>query len=99
MYAQVIWDEARSAKRPETHERATHELVSAMREQPGFVGAMSLVDRDGGRVMMVVLWETAEQARRPLSERGPRRCTDSADAAPAVDKGPQSSIWQVTARI
>jgi hypothetical protein len=69
-----------------------------MREQPGFVGAMSLVDRDGGRVMMVVLWETAEQARRPLSECGPRLCTDSADAAPA-DNGPQISIWQVTARI
>ena len=58
MYAQVIRDEARSARRSETHERATHKLVSAMREQPGFVGAMSLVDRDGGRVMMVVLWET-----------------------------------------
>jgi hypothetical protein len=98
MYAQVIRDDARSAD-PATHERATHRLVSAMREQPGFVGAMDLVDRDGGRVMMVVLWETAEQARRPLSECAPRLCTDSADAAPAVDEGPQISIWQITARI
>ncbi len=37
---------------------------------PGFAGALNLVDRDSGDVMMIILWETGTQARRALSEYG-----------------------------
>jgi len=46
------------------------ELLSALREEPGFVGLFDLVDRRRGEEMVIVLWETAEQASRARGTAG-----------------------------
>jgi hypothetical protein len=43
------------------------ELLPALRTQPGFSGALSLLDRGTGRAVVLVFWETEEEARRVLS--------------------------------
>lgn len=42
------------------------ELVTALRGLPGFSGALSLIDRATARSLLVVLWETEEEASCPL---------------------------------
>jgi len=41
-----------------------------LRQEPGFAGALSLVDRQSGNAILIVLWTTADQAtgnRVPIS--------------------------------
>jgi hypothetical protein len=81
MYAQVI----RAAQ------VVGDELISALREEPGFVSMFDLVDRRAGETMVIVLWRTAEQASRAP---GPRL-----RAALAAIDSTATSFWEVTARI
>ena len=48
----------------------TDEMVPALAAEPGFAGALNLVDRDSGDAMMIVLWDSEPQARRALAEYG-----------------------------
>jgi hypothetical protein len=43
------------------------ELMPALREEPGFCGAVSLTDRARAETLLLLFWETEEQARRPLA--------------------------------
>ena len=70
MYAQLVQGGTTPDKRPEMDRIVTGELIPALHEEPGFGGALNLVDYETGEAMMVMLWETAEQARRPLGEYG-----------------------------
>jgi hypothetical protein len=42
------------------------ELIPALRIERGFSGALSLVDRETDITLLLVFWETEEEAARPL---------------------------------
>jgi hypothetical protein len=80
VYAQVVT----SALRPEV----PNDLVCALRQEPGFSGALSMIDRATGDALVVVFWETEEQAARPI-----------ADVLALSALGPCSStVWELDAR-
>jgi hypothetical protein len=98
MYAQVV----QATTRPEMLRTAdalvSQRLIPALREEPGFAGTLNLVDAETGNGLTIVLWETAEQARRPLHEHGPRLRRALGDIAAVLTKFPRHSIWEVNAR-
>ena len=65
MYAQVF--ELPGAEQSERLNRSIHgELVPALRTEGGFCGALSLVRRETGEMLLLVFWETESEAARPL---------------------------------
>jgi hypothetical protein len=42
------------------------DLLPALRGENGFSGALTLVRRDAGQMLLLVFWETETQAERPL---------------------------------
>jgi hypothetical protein len=67
MYAQLI-EMRPEPERLEILERLVrHELMPALREQPGFCGALCLTDREQANSLLVLLWETEDEAARPLA--------------------------------
>src|SRR6266566_6894706 len=67
---------------------------------PGFAGALSLVNLRTGEAIMIVLWQSAEQAQRPLGANG----TDVlaplwrvAGTSPGDHRS--ASFWEVTVRV
>ncbi len=98
MYAQVIQGGAAPAQR-EAMDAIVHEqLIPALEEEPGYCGAFNLVDRETGNAMMIVLWETEDQARRPLPEYG-RKFLEALASIAAISSGNRApiSIWDVNA--
>jgi hypothetical protein len=77
----------------------TDEMVPALEAEPGFSGALNLVDRESGDAMMVILWETEMQARRALAEYGGAFLKALANVA-AISTGTRRpiSVWEVNAR-
>jgi heme-degrading monooxygenase HmoA len=55
------------------------QIVSALRELDGFSGVLGLADRQSGRVVAVILWET-EEAMRASEEAANWLREDSAEA-------------------
>jgi hypothetical protein len=49
--------------RGEMHRFVSDVVFRALRDEPGFVGALNLVDPDSGDAVMIVLWHSAEHAR------------------------------------
>ena len=70
MYAQVIEGGTTPSNRDAMDRIVTDEMIPALNAEPGFAGAMNVVDRESGDAMMIVLWETEAQARRSLREYG-----------------------------
>ena len=69
MYAQLI-ETRLEPERLEVLERLVRsELVPALREQSGFCGALNLSDRGRAETLLVLLWETEEEAGGPLVAR------------------------------
>jgi hypothetical protein len=99
MYAQLIEGGTNPARRTDMDRIVTDEMVPALEAEPGFAGALNLVDRDSGDAMMIVLWETETQARRSLSEYGGAFLKALANVA-AISTGTRSpiSVWEVNAR-
>ena len=99
MYAQVIEGGTTRDRRPEMDRIVTDEMVPALHSEPGFAGALNLVDRASGDAMMIVLWETETQARRALAEYGEAFLKALASVA-AISTGTRRpiSVWQVNAR-
>jgi hypothetical protein len=88
MYAQVIETSIRP-DRLELLERLVRcELMPALREEPGFSGAMSLVDRDRAATLLVLLWETQADAACPRA---------SVTELPGVSLSP-TAVWEVNVR-
>jgi hypothetical protein len=98
MYAQLVQGGTTPEKRMQMDRIVTEELVPALNEEPGFAGALNLVDRDTGNAMMVILWDTAEQANRALSEYGQRFLKALANIA-SISTGNRvpMSVWEVNA--
>jgi len=99
MYAQLIQGGTTPERRSEMDRIVTGELVPALHEEPGFAGALNLVDRETGNALMLVLWETEAQARRALGEYGGAFLRALAGIA-AISTGNRSpmSVWEVNAR-
>ena len=83
MYAQLVQGGTTPDRRREMDRIVVDELIPALHEEPGFAGALNLVDRESGNAMMIVLWEAADQARRPLNDYGPRFLSALASIAPS----------------
>ena len=66
MYAQLIQGGTTPERRSEMDRIVTDDMVPALHEEPGFAGALNLVDRESGNALMIVLCEA--QARRALAE-------------------------------
>ena len=99
MHAQLIEGGTTPDRRTEMDTIVTAELLPALEQEPGYSGALNLVDRDSGNAMMVILWETEAQARRPLAEYGGAFLKALASIA-AISTGTRRpiSIWDVNAR-
>jgi hypothetical protein len=100
MYAQLVQGGTTPDKRGEMDRIVTDDLIPALQEEPGFAGALNLVDRESGNAMMIILWETAEQAERPLSDYGPQFLQALAKIT-AITTGNREpmSIWEVNAKV
>ena len=99
MYAQLIQGGTTPERRPEMDRIVTDDMVPALHEEPGFAGALNLVDRESGNALMIVLWETEAQARRALAEYGSAFLKALAGVT-AISPGNRSpmSVWEVNAR-
>jgi hypothetical protein len=99
MYAQVVHGGAAPENREQMDSVVTDELLPALEQEPGYAGAVNLVDRDTGHAMMIVLWETEDQARRPLPNYGQSflRALASIAAISSGNRAPMS-VWEVNAR-
>jgi hypothetical protein len=100
MYAQFVQGGAAPGRRAEMDQVVTDEMIPALRDEPGFGGALNLVDRQSGDALMIVLWETVEQAARPLSEYGSRFLQALAHVM-EISSGQRApiSVWEVNARV
>jgi hypothetical protein len=99
MYAQLIEGGTTPDRRKQMDRLVTDELLPALQAEPGFAGALNLVDRDSGQAMMIVLWDTEPQARRALADYGGAFLKALAGIA-AISTGTRRpiSVWQVNAR-
>jgi hypothetical protein len=99
MYAQLIEGGTTPERRAAMDRLVTDEMVPALEDEPGFAGALNLVDRDSGEAMMIVLWETEAQAGRALAEYGGAFLKALAGIA-AISTGTRRpiSVWRVNAR-
>ena len=100
MYAQVIEGGTTPERRDAMDRIVTDEMIPALEAEPGFAGAMNVVDRTSGNAMMIVLWNTEAQARRGLSQYGGAFLKALADVA-AISTGTRRpiSVWEVNARV
>jgi hypothetical protein len=99
MYAQVIEGGTTPQHRDAMDRIVTDEMLPALAAEPGYAGALNVVDRESGDAMMIVLWETEAQARRALPEYGSAFLKALAGIA-AISTGTRSpiSVWEVNAR-
>jgi hypothetical protein len=99
MYAQVIEGGTTPDRREAMDQIVTDEMIPALETEPGFAGALNVVDRDSGDAMMIVLWDTEAQARRELRQYGAAFLEALADVA-AISTGTRRpiSVWEVNAR-
>jgi hypothetical protein len=99
MYVQLIEGGTTPDRRPRMDRVVSDEMIPALQAEPGFAGALNLVDRDSGNAMMLVLWETEAQARRALAEYGAPFLKALASVA-AISTGTRRpiSVWELNAR-
>jgi hypothetical protein len=99
MYAQLIEGGTTPDRRDEMDSIVTDQMLPALAVEPGFCGALNLVDRESGQAMMIVLWETEAQARRALADYGGAFLKTLASIA-AISTGTRRpiSVWEVNAR-
>ncbi|HEX4626453.1 MAG TPA: hypothetical protein VH231_18565 [Solirubrobacteraceae bacterium] len=99
MYAQVIEGGTTPDHRTEMDAIVTDDLIPALESEPGYAGALNLVDRDSGQALMIVLWDEEAQARRPLPDYGSGFLKALAAIA-AISTGQRKpiGIWEVNAR-
>jgi hypothetical protein len=99
VYAQLIEGGTTPDRRAQMDRLVTDEMVPALQAEPGFAGALNIVDRDSGHAMMIVLWDTEAQARRALADYGSVFLKALANVA-AISTGTRRpiSVWEVNVR-
>jgi hypothetical protein len=97
MYAQIIESRLTSQRLDELEVLVRCELLPALRAESGFCGAVSLVERERGGVLLVLLWETEEDA---AGRRAAPAATLGAtlSALTEVLGSYSAAIWEVNAR-
>lgn len=100
MYAQIVEGGASPALRDEMDRVVREELIPALQEEPGFAGALNLVNRESGEAMMITLWQSEEQARLPPQDRG-LAFLKALAAIAAISSGQRRPIstWELNARV
>src|SRR3954452_7695333 len=99
MHAQVIEIRLEPAQLEVVERLIRGELVPALREQSGFCGALHLTAQERSEALLVVLWETEDDANRPHAFS-----TDGAEpvAASIIDllalRAGSVTLWEVDAR-
>ena len=97
MHAQLIESTTSADRVDELSEVIRRDLL--VRRQEGFSGALSLLDRETGTGLLVVLWETGEEAARPLVRCGaPLLAALAAVAEVSTGVLRLSTVWEVTVR-
>jgi hypothetical protein len=99
MYAQLVEGGTTPGRRAEMDRIVNEELVPALHAEPGFAGALNLVDRESGNALMIILWDSETQARRPLADYGNAFLKALANVT-AISTGTRRpiSVWDVNAR-
>jgi hypothetical protein len=99
LFAQLIQGGTTPDRRDEMARLVTESLIPALRDEPGYAGALNPVDRGSGNAMMVVFWETKEQAERPLDQYG-SAFVQALALITGISTGQRSpiSVWEVNAR-
>jgi hypothetical protein len=99
MFAQLVEGGASPELRAEMDRIVHEEMLPALQHEPGYAGALNLVDRQTGNAMMLTLWDTQEQAELPIRERGAAflRALGSIAAISSGQRRP-ISVWEVNAR-
>jgi hypothetical protein len=93
MYAQVLTKRATRDTCGDVDEAIRDRLLPELRVQEGFSGALHLVSRRDGEAMLLVFWETEEQATQAAS------LPEFVGLAPAGGgSSERASIWEVTQR-
>lgn len=101
MYAQLV------RRRTTPHERAgvpvrrivADEVIPALQDQPGFAGALSLVNARTGETIVIVLWNSAEHAQRPRGVNGTEVLAPLSPAGTSFGDRQSTSFWEVTVRV
>jgi hypothetical protein len=98
MWAQIIQGGASPEQRDEMDRLVQEELIPALEKEPGFVGALNLEDRENGHGMMIMVWETREQAAAPPPMWGDelRKAVTDIMEISTGERAP-AAIWEVNA--
>lgn len=98
MWAQVIQGGTTPEQRDEMDRLVREELIPALEKEPGFVGSLNLEDRENGHGMMIMVWETREQAAAPPPLWGDdfRKAVADIMAISTGERAP-AAIWEVNA--
>jgi hypothetical protein len=99
MYAQLI-PEPLTPERIEDRKRLVRDLlIHALEDEPGFAGALSLVNNESGEAITILLWENKEHANLPFSRRGTATQRAVAEISEPSTRAPLPSIWEVNAEV
>lgn len=63
MYARVTTFELNPGKIDEALEVSRADIVPVMKQQPGFKGVLTLVDREASKAISITLWETEDDLK------------------------------------
>jgi hypothetical protein len=100
VYAQLVRSRTTHRKRAEMHRIVAGELIPALRDEPGFAGAFSLVNARTAEAIMIVLWQSDEQAQRPPGENGTSVLAPLLRIAGTSPRDHRpTSVWEVTVRV
>ena len=100
MYAQLVEGGTTPELREQMDRIVREEMVPALQLEAGFAGTLNLVDRETGKALMLMLWETREDAELPLRERG-SAFLQALGSVMAISTGARApiSFWEVNAAL
>ena len=100
MYAQLVRSRTTHQKGTEIHRVVIDEVIPALHNEPGFAGALSLVNPVGGDAIMILLWHSDEQVQTPSGDNGTNLLAPLLRIA-CISGGDQetTSVWEVTVRV
>lgn len=82
MHARVSRFQGDPASLDDGEQYAREHIVPAAQQQPGFLGLLSLIDRDSGDTLAITLWES-ERALRDSESAADKLREESADHSSA----------------
>ena len=100
MYAQLVEGGTTPELREEMDRIVREEMLPALQREAGFAGTLNMVDRATGKALMLMLWDTREDAELPLRERGPA-FLQALGSVMAISTGARApiSFWEVNAAL